>query len=71
METHAQIVARLGLRTVARALGHANHTTVQGWHDRDKIPSEHWPDLIQAAEREGWQLSLRDLLPSELKDQAA
>ncbi len=39
---HAQIIRdRGGIRPLARALGHRNHTTVQGWADRNNIPAEH------------------------------
>lgn len=30
-----------GIRPVARRLGHRNHTTVQGWVDRNHIPDPH------------------------------
>lgn len=38
---------RGGIRPVARKLGHRNHTTVQGWVERDRIPDEH-RDAVQA-----------------------
>ncbi len=40
--TDAEIIAeRGGIRPVARKLGHRNHTTVQGWADRCRIPDQH------------------------------
>jgi hypothetical protein len=71
METHGQIIRRLGIREVARALGHSNHTTVQGWRDRDNIPVEHWADVVHAAEQIGKPLTVRELMPPELRDAAA
>jgi DNA-binding transcriptional regulator YdaS (Cro superfamily) len=65
METHSEIIARLGgIREVARLLGHENHTTVQGWSERNKIPVEHWPSLIQAS---AGSVSTNDLVPPELR----
>src|SRR3546814_10097783 len=32
---------RGGIRPLARKLGHRNHTTVQGWWVRDRIPPRH------------------------------
>lgn len=35
---------------------------VQKWADRDRIPSEHWNALIEAAGKRGyWQVTLRRL----------
>ncbi|WP_406693343.1 carph-isopro domain-containing protein [Sphingomonas cannabina] len=34
------IAVRGGIRPLARKLEHANHTTVQGWWERNRIPSE-------------------------------
>lgn len=34
------ISARGGIRPVARKLGHRNHTTVQGWVERNRIPDD-------------------------------
>ena len=40
--TDAEIIReRGGIRPVARELGHRNHTTVQGWVERCRIPDEH------------------------------
>jgi hypothetical protein len=71
MDTHSAIIVRLGgIREVARMLGHNNHTTVQGWHDRDKIPLEHWPALIERASEAGKPLSREELMPPALRDVA-
>ena len=41
MITDAEIIReRGGIRPVARKLGHRNHTTVQGWLERNRIPPE-------------------------------
>jgi len=40
--TDKQIIsARGGIRGLARKLAHRNHTTVQGWWERERIPEEH------------------------------
>jgi hypothetical protein len=40
--TDAQLIkAAGGIRPVARQLGHRNHTTVQGWFERSRIPEVH------------------------------
>lgn len=40
--TDAEIIReRGGIRAVARKLGHTNHTTVQGWVERNRIPDRH------------------------------
>lgn len=50
-----------GLRATAVALGHANPTTVQGWKERDKIPSHNFDAIIEAAKRvKGVQLTYAD-----------
>lgn len=42
MTDHVALIAkRGGIRPLARALGHRNHTTVQGWWERKRIPDEH------------------------------
>jgi hypothetical protein len=72
METHSAIIERLGgIRKVARELGHASHTTVQGWVERDKVPVEHWTALVQVAERLEQPLCAADLLPAEIRPDAA
>jgi hypothetical protein len=72
MANHTDIIKRLGgIRKVAGWLGHTNHTTVQGWSDRNSIPMEHWSSLIQAAEGAGLSLTVGELMPAELRDAAA
>ena len=39
MSSDADLIReRGGIRPVARKLGHRNHTTVQGWLERNRIP---------------------------------
>ncbi len=72
METHREIIDRLGgIREVARMLGHANHTTVQGWHERNSIPVNRWAEVIQAADAHDKRLSAGALMPAELRNAAA
>ena len=41
MHDHVQLIRdRGGIRPLARSLGHKNHTTVQGWWERGKIPDD-------------------------------
>ena len=42
-----------GLSKAAKALGHANVTTVQYWRDRDTLPDWRLRELQEAADREG------------------
>lgn len=49
MESHRTIIAqRGGIRPLARKLGHRNHTTVQGWWERDRIPDGEQLDAVMA-----------------------
>ena len=64
---HRTIIARLGgIRGLARKLGHAHHTTVQGWNERNQIPLDRWSEIITAAGEEGIALSASDLMPADL-----
>jgi hypothetical protein len=64
MEPHRKVIERFGgIREMARKLDHANHTTVQGWWERSKIPVERWAEVQTAAERHGVQFSISELLP--------
>lgn len=69
--THSQIIEWLGgIRKVATALGHNNHTTVQGWAERDKIPVERWAELIAASEALEKPIKADDLMPADLRGAA-
>jgi hypothetical protein len=64
MEAHRNVIARFGgIREMARKLEHANHTTVQGWYDRSKIPVERWNEVQTAAEKHGVPFNISELLP--------
>ncbi|MGN7930279.1 carph-isopro domain-containing protein [Sphingopyxis sp. 22461] len=44
--TDIEILKQLGgIRPAARKLGHRNHTTVQGWWDRNRIPPDRRPEV--------------------------
>lgn len=49
-----------GLSKMAEALGHEYPTKVQGWRDRNSIPSRHIPLIIEAAASRGITLALAD-----------
>jgi hypothetical protein len=50
MSNHRQLITeRGGIRPLARVLGHKNHTTVQGWYERNNIPEEHIPSVEAVA----------------------
>lgn len=47
--TDAELIrSRGGIRPVARKLGHRNHTTVQGWFERDRIPLDELRTAVEA-----------------------
>ena len=41
---------RGGIRPVARKLGHRNHTTVQGWWERNQIPEARRAEVLALPE---------------------
>jgi hypothetical protein len=50
MANHREIIRSLGgIRPLARALGHRNHTTVQGWYERGSIPTDRLNEVLAAA----------------------
>lgn len=49
-----------GVNPLARALGHRNPTTVQGWMNRGFIPPRQHNGVWEAAQREGVDLLLAD-----------
>lgn len=64
METHRKVIDRFGgIREMARKLEHANHTTVQGWYERRKIPVERWAEVQAAAEKHGVEFNISELMP--------
>lgn len=56
-----QIIEKFGgITGLARALGHKNPTTVQGWKERDVIPAQRIPEVIKAGHANGLELTLDD-----------
>ncbi|WP_155738123.1 carph-isopro domain-containing protein [Sphingobium yanoikuyae] len=52
MADHRTIIRDLGgIRGLARRLGHKHHTTVQGWWERNNIPTERMEEVLAAASR--------------------
>jgi hypothetical protein len=50
MANHRDIIRTLGgIRPLARALKHKNHTTVQGWYERGVIPSDRLNEVLAVA----------------------
>jgi hypothetical protein len=46
-----RIISKFGsIRALARALGHENHTTVQGWKERGCIPIRHASAIMAASQ---------------------
>jgi TorA maturation chaperone TorD len=71
VEAHRLVVGRAvdaviesfgGLSGLAKALGHAHVTTVQGWRDRGAIPVKHHARILEAAKSLGIRLHRNDLL---------
>ncbi len=48
---------------MARMLGHASHTTVQGWCNRNVIPAQHLYSILSHADCLGIKLQPIDLIP--------
>lgn len=70
--THREIITKLGgIRSLARKLDHPVHTTVQGWFERNRIPLDRWAEVIAAANTEGFKINASDMMPVELRDDAA
>lgn len=58
MNIAAQLIEKFGgLTSMSRVLGHKHCTTVQGWRDSGSVPSWRWPEILQAAKREGVDVS--------------
>jgi hypothetical protein len=62
MTTKAAYIIELfgGVSALARALGHKWPTTVQGWKNRGIIPAHAQQDVLDAAKREGINLTPAD-----------
>ncbi len=54
-----------GVRPLARALGHPNPSTVQGWWVRRRIPWALVERVIEAGDQRGITIELGDFLPTE------
>jgi hypothetical protein len=58
------VISKLGgITAVARALGHRNVTTVQGWWDRELIPARRQRDVLDLAARMGVPLLPDEIIP--------
>lgn len=67
----SRIVARFGGRVeMAKALGHKNVSTVQGWIDRAAIPPKQQPDVLDAAARLDLRMELEDFVFFDLQHPA-
>jgi hypothetical protein len=62
MDTQARKIINKfgGVYPLARALGHKNPTTVQGWLSRGFVPPRQHERIWEAAQRDGIELSLAD-----------
>jgi len=60
-----QIITKFGgIRPLATALGHKNASTVQGWWDRETIPSKRQETLLALAAELGIALAPADFFKS-------
>lgn len=48
---------------MAKKLGHRNHTTVQGWWDRETIPALRMSEVLDRAIQYGIYVSAEELVP--------
>ena len=56
MVNHRDIIRSLGgIRGLARKLGHKNHTTVQGWWERETIPADRMEQVLKVAAQQASQ----------------
>lgn len=64
--TAREIIDRFGgIRPLATRLGHQNHTTVQGWWERDLIPAQRQAEVLDAASKAEVELTAADLIASK------
>jgi hypothetical protein len=67
-----RIIAKFGsLRGLARALGHENPTTVQGWKDRGSIPIKHARKIIAASAAFDVPVVEADFFPADADTEVA
>lgn len=52
-----------GIQPMAKKLGHRNHTTVQGWWDRQTIPALRMSEVLDRAVEYGIYVSAEELVP--------
>jgi len=57
-----------GLTAMARALGHRNVSTVQGWRQRGVIPARQQPLVLEAARNLGIDVTPEDFFRRPDKD---
>lgn len=58
------VISRFGgIQPMAKKLGHRNHTTVQGWWDRETIPALRMPEVLDGAVEHGLYVSAEELVP--------
>lgn len=63
MSARKVITAFGGIRPTAEKLGHKNHTTVQGWWERDVIPARHQSIVLREAKRLRIPIKADDVIP--------
>lgn len=58
---HQEIIRRFGgVRALAKALGHKNASTVQGWYERACIPTRRQSEILGLAAKTGTRLTPSD-----------
>lgn len=58
-----KLAARFGgIAGLARALGHKNASTVQGWVERNRVPTWHVQDIMDAAAARGIKVELLEVV---------
>ncbi|WP_139226849.1 carph-isopro domain-containing protein [Sphingomonas sp. OK281] len=62
------IIARFGgIQPMAKKLGHRNHTTVQGWWERQTIPAHRFREVMAAARVNNLAVTVEELVPSGIE----
>lgn len=63
----AKIIEKFGgLSALAKALGHKNSSTVQGWKERGLIPQKKWGAVLEAAKRAKVRVSIDEIIGSPI-----